>query len=89
MNVSKRTLLAVATAGVAVAVAVLAAPGSQSRSLAGGTYRVGVESFYGSAFPWGGGFDPTGEFDTAARAIYTNLLVRTLVGTNHVAGAAG
>ena len=88
MNVGKRTLLAVATASVAVAVAVSAAPGSQSRSLAGGTYRVGVESFYGSAFPWpwGGGFDPTGESDTAARAIYTNLLVRTLVGTNHVAG---
>jgi peptide/nickel transport system substrate-binding protein len=89
VNVSQRMMLGVAAAGVGVAVAVSAAPGSQSRSLAGGTYRVGVESFYGSAFPWGGGLDPTGEFDTAARAIYTNLLVRTLVGTNHVAGKAG
>ena len=60
MNGSKRTLLAVATAGVAVAAAVSAAPGSQSRSLAGGTYRVGVESFYGSAFPWGRRLRPDG-----------------------------
>ena len=53
---SIRTLLAVAAAGVAVAVS--AAPGSQSRSLAGGTYRVGWESFYGNPLPWAGRLRP-------------------------------
>ena len=67
MNGSKRTLLAVATAGVAVAVAVSAAPGSQSRSLAGGTYRVGVESFYGSALSVGRGLRPDAGSSTPRR----------------------
>ena len=30
----------------------------------GGTYRVGVESFYGSPFPWARRLRPDGEFDT-------------------------
>ena len=34
-------------------------------------------------------FDPTGEYLGDAFGIYSNLLVRTLVGYNHVAGAAG
>ena len=35
------------------------------------------------------GFDPTGEYLGDAFGIYSNLLIRTLVGYNHVAGAAG
>ncbi len=92
MKVSTRTRPAVAAASLAVAAmlaaAVPAAPGSQSRSAAGGTYRVGVEFFAISPSPWAH-FDPTGEYDPWARGIHSNLLVRTLLGTNHVAGTAG
>jgi hypothetical protein len=35
------------------------------------------------------GFDPTGEYPGDAQGIYSSLLVRTLVGYNHVADAAG
>ncbi len=42
-----------------------------------------------SSFDFTGGFDPTAEYLGEAFGIYSNLLVRTLVGYNHVAGAAG
>lgn len=71
-----------------VAAAAGAAPGSQSRSLAGGTYRVGWEGDQNGLY-WEAGFDPTGETSWGASGIYSNLLVRTLVGYNHVAGPAG
>jgi peptide/nickel transport system substrate-binding protein len=51
----------------------------------GGTYRVGWEN----AFGFTNSFDPTGEYLGEAFSIYSNLLVRTLVGYNHVAGVAG
>jgi peptide/nickel transport system substrate-binding protein len=51
----------------------------------GGTYRVG----YQTSFGFTDGFDPSGEYLNTAWAIYSNLLVRTLVGYNHVAGPAG
>src|SRR3978361_1238338 len=51
----------------------------------GGTYRVEWES----SFDFTSGFDPTGEYSTQAFGIYSNLLVRTLVGYNHVSGTAG
>src|SRR5205823_4448016 len=35
------------------------------------------------------GFDPTSESQLGSFGIYTNLLLRTLVGHDHVAGAAG
>ena len=35
------------------------------------------------------GFDPTGEYYTFSWAIESNLMIRTLVGYNHVAGPAG
>ena len=38
---------------------------------------------------WGDGLDPVGEFDSMEWGIYSNLLVRTLVGYQHVAGAGG
>jgi peptide/nickel transport system substrate-binding protein len=69
------------TAAVVASVASVAASGSQSRSLAGGTYRVGWD---GLTF----GDDQIGAYpDTFG--LFTNLLVRTLVQYDHVAGAAG
>jgi peptide/nickel transport system substrate-binding protein len=65
-----------------------AAPDSQSASLAGGTYRVGWEGDYDGLY-WDAGFDPTGETSLGSSGIYSNLLVRTLVGYDHVAGPAG
>src|ERR1700745_3202968 len=52
---------------------------------AGGTYRVAYES----SFNFTDGFDPTGEYLTWSFALYSSLLVRTLVGYDHVAGPAG
>src|SRR5215831_10569124 len=73
------------SAGIAAALALLttaiSATGAQANSLAGGTYRVGWEVDLTDHF------DPTGEL--GATGIYTNLLLRTLVGYNHVAGPAG
>jgi peptide/nickel transport system substrate-binding protein len=51
----------------------------------GGTYKVGWEQ----AFSFTDNFDPTGEYLGDAITIYSNLVVRTLVGYNHVAGLAG
>src|SRR5690242_20421990 len=81
-------LLAVAGA---TAFATLGAAPTPAHSLAGGVYRVGMEAniFNHGTFGWSDGFDPTGETDTRAFEIYSNLLLRTLVGTNHVPGAAG
>ena len=56
-----------------------------SKAQAGGVFRVEWES----SFDFTDGFDPTGEYLGEAFGIYSNLLVRTLVGYNHVAGAAG
>jgi peptide/nickel transport system substrate-binding protein len=83
-----KILLGVAlVAGVAAALAttVAAKPSKHSTSLAGGTYRVGWESSFGFT----GGFDPTGEYLGEAFAVLSSLMVRTLVGYNHVEGAAG
>jgi peptide/nickel transport system substrate-binding protein len=80
--------------GAAIAAGcVLAACGGSSSSTApssgsgtkGGVYRVGWEK----AFGFTDNFDPTGEYLGEAMGIYTNLLIRTLVGYDHVAGTAG
>jgi peptide/nickel transport system substrate-binding protein len=73
-----------------VAAAVLVASGSAARSSsaqikAGGTLNVGWESSFGFT----DNLDPTGEYLGDAFGILDNLLVRTLVGYNHTAGAAG
>lgn len=92
MRGKRRTLLIVAlTLAVAGAVAVSTASSKSSRAstsnktLKGGVYRVGWESSFG----WTNSFDPTGEYLANAFAIYSSLLVRTLVGYNHLPGAAG
>ena len=61
------------------------ATAKRHKAAAGGVYRVEWES----SFDFTGGFDPTGEYLGEAFGIYSNLLVRTLVGYNHVAGAPG
>ena len=59
--------------------------GSGSTAGRGGTYKVGWEQ----AFTFTDNFDPTGEYLGDAMSIYSNLLIRTLVGYDHVAGTAG
>ena len=51
----------------------------------GGTYRVGWEN----AFGFSDNLDPTGEYYNLSFAILSSLIVRTLVGYDHVAGPAG
>ena len=86
-------VLAVAVAGLTVAATTASARPQHAaatakpptRLKAGGVFRVEWES----SFDFTGGFDPTGEYLGEAFGIYSNLLVRTLVGYNHVAGAPG
>src|SRR3954453_1995440 len=58
---------------------------SSGTATKGGTYRVGWENDFGFT----DAFDPTGEYLGDAWGIYSNLLLRTVVGYNHVAGASG
>ena len=88
-SMKRRVAVVIAAALGAVALTAglvsAASAGSEAQSAKGGTYRVGWESTFG----WSDGFDPTGEYLANFIAIYTNLLGRTLVGYNHVVGAAG
>ena len=76
--------LAVVVGVAALTAASVPASGS-AQAVKGGTYVVGWESSFG----WTDGFDPTGEYLANGFAIYGSLLLRTLVGFNHVAGAPG
>jgi peptide/nickel transport system substrate-binding protein len=79
-----RALAVIALALFAAGAASVASP--QPSSLRGGTYRVGREA----VFDWStADMDPTGEADPRSMGIFSNLLVRTLVGYRHVAGPAG
>ncbi|MDX6664251.1 MAG: peptide/nickel transport system substrate-binding protein, partial [Solirubrobacteraceae bacterium] len=84
-------VLAVAVASLTVLATTASARPQQAKApvakkaSAGGVFRVEWES----SFDFTAGFDPTGEYLGEAFGIYSNLLVRTLVGYNHVAGAAG
>ncbi|HVC88581.1 MAG TPA: ABC transporter substrate-binding protein [Gaiellaceae bacterium] len=84
----RKTILAAAVLALAASIVVAAGSASGSKTTtakAGGTYRVGWEGSFGFT----DAFDPTGEYLGNAWALYSNLLLRTLVGYNHVAGAAG
>ncbi len=77
-----------AVLAIAAAATVLvssASGGPEAQVAKGGTYRVGWESSFG----WTNSFDPTGEYLANAFAINTNLLLRGLIGYNHVGGPAG
>jgi peptide/nickel transport system substrate-binding protein len=87
-------VLVVAAAALAIAATTASADSDSSqhagaagaqKAAAGGVYRT---EWQGS-FDFTGGFDPTGEYLASAWGIYSNLLVRTLVTYNHVAGSAG
>jgi peptide/nickel transport system substrate-binding protein len=88
------TILSVAAVGLAIAATTATAGSSKSlhagangahAAAAGGTYR----SEWNGSFDFTAGFDPTAEYLGSAFGIYSNLLVRTLIGYNHVGGAAG
>jgi peptide/nickel transport system substrate-binding protein len=84
-RIKRKTTLVALVVAVVAAMASASVSASPTKAQAGGTYRVAWESSFG----WTSGFDPTGEYLANAFAIYSSLLVRTLVGYNHVAGAAG
>ena len=54
-------------------------------SKAGGIYRIGWEQSFGFT----NNFDPTGEYLGNAWGLYSNLMLRALVGYKHLPGAAG
>ena len=60
-------------------------PATSEEPQAGGVYRVDWEA----SFNFTNGFDPTGEYLGEVWGIYSSLLIRTLVGYRHTAGAAG
>jgi ABC-type transport system substrate-binding protein len=62
------------------------AAGSRPSTLKGGTYRVGWEGVFDASTD---NMDPTGEADPRLMGMLSNLLVRTLVGYDHVSGPAG
>ncbi len=72
-------------AAVAAALALVSASAAPATSLAGGTYRVGLETDSGGR-PFGGSTASTrpAEVKPEAFGIYSNLLLRTLVGYDHV-----
>ena len=76
---------AVVLVGAAIVVASGSAGQAKNQVAAGGTLNVGWEQSFGFT----DNFDPTGEYLGDAFGIYDNLLIRTLVGYNHDAGAAG
>jgi len=57
---------------------------SEPPSLLGGVYRTEIEDF-----GFTGAFDPVGEYSQVAFALYSQLLLRTLVTYRHVAGVSG
>ncbi len=82
----RRLALPAVVALVAAAIATgSAAPAGASSPKPGGVYRVAFEQSFGFT----DGFDPTGEYYTYSWAIESNLMIRTLVGYDHVAGPAG
>ena len=90
MRIMKRRVavpvaVALAIAAAATVLVSSASGGPEAQVAKGGTYRVGWESSFG----WTNSFDPTGEYLANAFAINTNLLLRGLIGYNHVGGPAG
>ena len=83
----KRLRLA-AVAAAALGVLFLGAGGAPAASSVpskGGVYRVAFEHSFGFT----DSFDPTGEYYQFSFNIYSNLMIRTLVGYDHVVGPAG
>ena len=84
----RKAVIAITVVALATAVAATIGSASSSKNGAakkGGTYRVGWEGSFGFT----DNFDPTGEYLGNAWGLYTNLLIRTLVGYTHQPGGAG
>ena len=83
----RRLAMALVAAAVAATVLVAAGSGGSTKSQVskGGTYKVG----WGQAFGFKDNLDPVGEYLAEGQAILSNLLTRTLVGYQHLPGAAG
>lgn len=58
---------------------------SNGSSTKGGTYTIGWENSFGFT----NNFDPTGEYLGNAWGLFSNLMLRSLVGYKHLPGAAG
>ncbi len=58
---------------------------SNGSSAKGGTYTIGWENSFGFT----NNFDPTGEYLGNAWGLYSNLMLRSLIGYKHQPGAAG
>jgi peptide/nickel transport system substrate-binding protein len=63
--------------------------GATDTGQAGAVTKGGIYRMAGSSYEFTGGFDPTGEYLGTALGLYSNLLLRNLVGYQHVNGAAG
>jgi peptide/nickel transport system substrate-binding protein len=88
------TILSIAAVALAVAATTATAKSTKDAhqgaagkdaAAAGGSYR----SEWNGSFDFTAGFDPTAEYLGSAFGIYSDLMLRSLVGYNHVAGAAG
>jgi peptide/nickel transport system substrate-binding protein len=88
------TVLSVAAIGLAIAATTATAgPAKDAHQGAAGAHAAAAGGVYRSewngSFDFTAGFDPTAEYLASAIGIYSNLLVRTLVTYNHVAGSPG
>ena len=82
----RNTAIAATVAILAAAIVTTVGSASATKHAAkGGVYRVGWEQSFGFT----DNFDPTGEYLGSAWGLYTNLLIRTLMGYTHQPGAAG
>ena len=84
------------TAAITLVIALIAAacssPGEPAPAGGGGeekAERGGIAIWESEEFGFTSAFDPTGEYLGEAHGIYSNMLIRTLVSTKHLAGAAG
>jgi peptide/nickel transport system substrate-binding protein len=86
-----KALRVIVTPAIAAVAALCLLTAAQARSAshatpaAGGVYRSAFESSFGFT----DNLDPTGEYYNFSFGILSNLMVRTLVGYDHVAGPAG
>ena len=85
MGTGTRRLLIGTIGAVVAGIAVAGGSATTTGPKPGGAYRVAFEQSFGFT----DGFDPTGEYYTFSWAIESNLMIRTLVGYDHVAGPAG
>jgi peptide/nickel transport system substrate-binding protein len=82
---SKKNATTTTTSSGGTASAVGTGTFDNGSSAKGGNYRIGWEQ----SFNFTNNFDPTGEYLGNAWGLYSNLMLRSLVGYKHLPGAAG